>query len=1554
MSKSGNLAIHYRIRSDENVDYNFISFPNLLNHSSLCAVALMGRLLEGWDKLFINDFCFFISLFSFLSKTMTHSNSLMLSATRGRISWAAIVLLFSAVLLSGGTVSAQNPALIHHTIVKTHNSPPPLGRDFWFAEQSNYWGQDLGGKYMRIYITSPVNTTAYVESNGVKTPLPVTAYGVASFKVPEFWENESSGIVENKAIHVYSNDADLTVYNMSRNAYTSDGEYIIPTIGWGTDYVVAAYGSLFEGSGTYVYDLPSTCIVVANQDNTSGTITPLCDCRQCQSGNISGDANSAIAVYPANQPIPFQLNRGQCLQLMPVKAQDPDNYDMTGTIIHSNQPVGVAGGSGCPNIPADRPYCDHVEDMMPPVRTWAETYYTTNPIQPPGSFDDYARYLFISSKPGQTIYKYNCNQGASTECKIDAQYGIYWDELEAGERFSSDAPFLCVWYINSATYPDGANGNGDPAECVINPKEQYTKTVVFETPTTVGNIVPFTNYANIICRKQDASKTLFDHKSILGHGASCLDDTFEIFNIPGIAPGAHIVQGPDSGEGVGVYIYGYGYDESYAWTGSFGTGTFHSPDTVAPLADTIGVCTNSFVHVSDSGLLPDGKNKQSGLGEIRIDSIYNMTYMPDAPAFIEGSGADSSGYGMFVIDPTKPAILVVSVFDLAGNRDSITSIYKPLADSIKPPLQNLGVWNNGAPPNYAYDTIFNDGVLPLTIGTIKLKYGNVGFTLIDSIGGGVDLSPIPPGKFRLIPISFKALVPTKVVDSILVDPTGCFPLSAAVIGSGGAADFIVTDQVWPNELLTQPTTCYTSTVKVENLSSGVLKVDSAYLPDPHFSFVPGQFPIVIPPSPAFTKVNIIYCPDSGSLTAHNRMQGQWFSKQVAGGEGSPRFDSLTGWAIGPSSSFIADILDSVSCLTVPDTIISTFRIAATGNSQTTIERVVQSNPANFINLMGTVDGANTTWDPKTTTQTLNPLQTATISVTCIVPPQLDATFVDTLTATDGNEATIGVPLTVTIVATYAAAAVGSPNTVFAPVQYQESNSANTTRNFTVQNTANSPLQVDGFTFVPGVYNSAFTIGTVTLLPANTLVTLPYSVPIGGSLLVTYSFNDSVSNDPTQTATLLVKSSNSCTYPTDTLRASVTHPGPQTSSFVATPILSCDTRTDNATISNSGAKTASFNASLTVQSVQWLGPDNFFSTTLAPGTVIDGSTNFGTPTPTNATPNIVPNTMQFPITFSPPASTAVTTYTNQIQITFVNSDGTIATQVVPVTGIAGGAEVSANSVVANVTTPSDGKTGHVNDQLTMPATVSVGIPGALTGVTVDQLAITGVQLTYVIPNRDLLTFTGFNLDLSLKNSGWSAKPVRLADQNGKGPGTGVGDTIIYLLTGPTPLSANTTAFGTFEFTTDLSGLGDNTPVTLQPLQLFTGPNGDQAVGACINNDVQSQDFTLIEACGDTTLRAVLDGHGSIISFVGPATPDPVSDGHVTMKYTNRGAATLTLAIYDALGNEVSRPVNNLYQEAGTWQVTTDVSKLPSGTYTYRLSGTSATGPMVASDQFVIKR
>jgi len=667
-------------------------------------------------------------------------------------------------------------------------------------------------------------------------------------------------------------------------------------------------------------------------------------------------------------------------------------------------------------------------------------------------------------------------------------------------------------------------------------------TTIFQTPQTVGNIVPFTNYAILIVADTDARYTYFEGQTITGVGHVPIDGIFSAYIVPKIAPGVHtvyqdLVRCPTA-KGVGIYLYGYGYDETYAWGTPVKCATINSPDTISPIADTSSECFEAYIHLADSGLLPDRTNKQSGLSMIRLESAQNMNYMPDVPALVEGSGADTSGYGMSVIDPSLPAILVVEVYDVAGNETKITSVYKPEIDSIKPAWHNLGVTTT-APPNIGYDTIYNTGQVPFNITELKLRYNNLGFSIFSSTGGPVDMSPIPPGGYRVIMIKFTALTSTRAVDTILCSD-GCITAVAALYGSGGAADFIVTDQTWPNELLGN---CYFKTVTVENLSENAISIDTAWWSDNvHFKAVT-KFPLTVPASPGSAQFVIEYCPDSSSLPMPNRTQGTWFSHAVTNnGSESPRFDSLIGWAVGPSETFTNDTSISIDCQSDDSIITLSFTITAAGTASSVISRVTQSDPTDFPTLFGTLDNGNT-WDPTTSPQTLQPGYTAIISAQCTAKGKQNFRLVDTVTAYDGSNKAIGKPLVGIVQANFAAGAVNPAKTVFPPVQFQSPNSAANSQTFTIQNTANSPLDIVAVQLeVGGKYDEAFSITSIETVPANGAVTFPFSLPGSQSLLVTVAFNDSISDDPVQTALVLIGSDNSCTDLSEPLSATISNSG----------------------------------------------------------------------------------------------------------------------------------------------------------------------------------------------------------------------------------------------------------------------------------------------------------------------------------------------------------------------------------------------------------------------------
>ncbi len=186
---------------------------------------------------------------------------------------------------------------------------------------------------------------------------------------------------------------------------------------------------------------------------------------------------------------------------------------------------------------------------------------------------------------------------------------------------------------------------------------------------------------------------------------------------------------------------------------------------------------------------------------------------------------------------------------------------------------------------------------------LHLRYGNVGFSIYDSIGGPLDLSPLAPGQRRLIEIQFTELKPLSQVDSIILVGS-CFSTSVAVIGSGGAADFIVSSQTWPDEPFTEPPTCYPKAVTIRNLSNHPITIDSGWWGNTTNFQAVSTFPVTIPASPASVQFIINYCPDTNSTITPDGTLGIWTSPQVLDTDGKteiPHFDSLIGWAVLLSS-----------------------------------------------------------------------------------------------------------------------------------------------------------------------------------------------------------------------------------------------------------------------------------------------------------------------------------------------------------------------------------------------------------------------------------------------------------------------------------------------------------------------------------------------------------------------------------------------------------------------------------------------------------------------------
>ena len=445
-----------------------------------------------------------------------------------------------------------------------------LGRDFWFCIPQNYDRVLDNTRYFYLYITATSNTTINVQIGGAPViTRSATAFQTIALRSPtdisKSNEMLTSGVVEkNKSIHVWSEDADLSVSFFSQvPSHTSEGMYCIPTIGWGTQYVVASYNSLINDS-----DEPSEFTIVANQDNTTVTITPSSDIRK--------DASVAVIGHPKGTSFSVTLNKGECIQYQ-TAGRPYDGTDLSGSLIVADRPIGVEGASACPEIPTRDNTCNYILEMLLPIRAWGKQYFTAQFTDRKYGGDGF---MVVGSKQGQIVNR-NGLQAAVLTNIFDF---VYLYDITNTSYWTSDAPFMLVQYILCASHanpgpPSLSNrNNGNPAMLIINPAEQYTNQLVFNIPSRTESFSA--DYLTVVSPRAHHDSLLLDGRRIGSWNnvnktrSFIIDSIWEAIEVTfsNLAEGSHILI---SDSLIGAFIYGYALHGSYAMSCGLGTKTIN-------------------------------------------------------------------------------------------------------------------------------------------------------------------------------------------------------------------------------------------------------------------------------------------------------------------------------------------------------------------------------------------------------------------------------------------------------------------------------------------------------------------------------------------------------------------------------------------------------------------------------------------------------------------------------------------------------------------------------------------------------------------------------------------------------------------------------------------------------------------------------------------------------------------------------------------------------------------------------------------------------------------
>ena len=286
----------------------------------------------------------------------------------------------------------------------------------------------------------------------------------------------TSGTAIGNSFHITS-DVPVVAYEMNPygggNVAVTGASLLLPVSAWDTNYIASTASP--DTAGT-----PSINII-ASVDGTQVTFLP----KVALTGN-----GTTIPSAAANSPVKINLNKGQ-------QAQIEQSADLVGSVISSNNPVGVMAGNPCMNEPQNVTFCDHGEQMLPPVRALGHEYvgvmYRPRHTEPAiwrvvGAVDG-TTLTFSPSIPaldGLSAAPTTLDQGQMAEFATGTPFTVASQD--------DKHPFMLFEYMSSSNWtPIGASGFctastwsgfGDPDFSVQVPPEQYLEHYVIMTDPT--------------------------------------------------------------------------------------------------------------------------------------------------------------------------------------------------------------------------------------------------------------------------------------------------------------------------------------------------------------------------------------------------------------------------------------------------------------------------------------------------------------------------------------------------------------------------------------------------------------------------------------------------------------------------------------------------------------------------------------------------------------------------------------------------------------------------------------------------------------------------------------------------------------------------------------------------------------------------------------------------------------------------------------------------------------------------------------------------------------
>lgn len=350
-------------------------------------------------------------------------------------------------------------------------------------------------------------------------------------------------------------------------SYSNDASLLLPTTALRNEYYGMSWPTHHFGNVMGWMDTPGFLVVTGVVDGTTVTVKTAAFVR----------AGGVVGAMSPGAEAQHTLNAGDVLVLasgaLPAGktaacstdpsgynfCKSPPQYDLTGTKITADKPIGVLGGHDCTFIPYDKWACDHIEESMFPVETLGQDLVVTAPhaVAAIGKEPGKADTMFVRVMSAADNNEITFDPPVHDPVTLQAGGWIEIGPIAQDFRVQAANRVMVAQFMVGENFTGASVGAGDPSQSIAIPTEQYRLNYAFLAPTTYTH-----NFVNVVAPPDaniEIDGEVIDSGEFKPIGSSGL--SVARHKIEG---GAHTMSG---NKNFGIVVYGYGSYTSYMYPG---------------------------------------------------------------------------------------------------------------------------------------------------------------------------------------------------------------------------------------------------------------------------------------------------------------------------------------------------------------------------------------------------------------------------------------------------------------------------------------------------------------------------------------------------------------------------------------------------------------------------------------------------------------------------------------------------------------------------------------------------------------------------------------------------------------------------------------------------------------------------------------------------------------------------------------------------------------------------------------------------------------------------